>query len=184
MDEKRLIKSSKYLAKHLRHEPERLGLTLSEGGWVSIEALLAACRLHDFSLSKAELEEVVAKNDKQRFSFDSTGSLIRANQGHSIEVDLQLEPVIPPAVLYHGTGRSSVAGIWKEGISKASRHHVHLSLDIETAIMVGKRHGSPVVFNINSAAMSEDGIVFYLSTNGVWLTEYVPAQYFLAALEY
>lgn len=184
MDEKRLVKISKYLAKHLRHQPERLGLILEEGGWVTVDALLAACRRHDFTMSQLELEEVVAKNDKQRFSFDPTGTRIRANQGHSVEVDLQLETAVPPDILYHGTGRPAVASIWKDGISKMSRHHVHLSSDIETAITVGKRHGSPVVFHINALDMNANRFLFYRSTNGVWLTEYIPVSYLLTMTEH
>ena len=184
MDDKRLVRVSKYLSKHLRHEPERIGLTLADGGWVNVERLIAACHQHGFVFSRAELDEVVQKNDKQRFSFDPTGTLIRANQGHSVEVDLQLEPVTPPDILYHGTGRSAVVSIGKDGISKMDRHHVHLSADLETAIKVGKRHGSPVVFHIDAQKMNADGYVFYCSANGVWLTDYVPIQYFMTSTEH
>src|SRR5947209_4761629 len=116
MDEQRLIKISKYLSKHLRHEPERLGLTLAPGGWVQVEALLKACAAHQFAVTRAELNEVVAKNDKQRYSFDASSTMIRANQGHSVEVDLQLEPQSPPAILYHGTGEKYVNAILHEGL--------------------------------------------------------------------
>lgn len=177
MDNTRLIKISKFLSKHLRHEPERLGLTLAPGGWVPVDVLLTACEKHQFTISQAELEEVVAKNDKQRFSFDETGSLIRANQGHSVEVDLQLESVEPPEVLYHGTGQRSVALILDKGLEKMSRHHVHLSSDVETARKVGARHGKPVIFAIDAAGMRRDGHIFYRSANGVWLVGYVPPNY-------
>jgi len=183
VDEKRFIKISKYLSKYLRHQPQGLELTLALGGWVDIDTLLAACRRHDFVLSKAELEEVVALNDKQRFSFDPTGTRIRANQGHSVEVDLQLEAAVPPALLYHGTGKPAVAIIWDTGISKMSRQHVHLSANLETAIKVGRRHGSPVVFHIDSFRMNADNFVFYRSENGVWLTDYVPVLYLLKTTE-
>ncbi|MEP7285164.1 MAG: RNA 2'-phosphotransferase [Chloroflexota bacterium] len=179
MDEKRLVKISKFLAKYLRHEPEQLGLTLSPGGWVPVDALLNACRERNFALSRAELDEVVAKNNKQRFSFDPTGMLIRANQGHSTEVDLQLAPSAPPDVLYHGTGRASIEAIRQQGISKMSRHHVHLSADVETAVNVGSRHGVPFVFHIDARQMHAEGYLFYRSSNGVWLVEHVPTTYLL-----
>ena len=177
MDEKRLVKVSKYLSKHLRHQPERLGLELSPGGWVAVTDLLAACARHQFAVSRGELEEVVRCNDKQRFSFDDTGTRIRANQGHSVEVDLQLEPAEPPAVLYHGTGHGNVAPIQASGLCKMARHHVHLSADVPTAVKVGSRHGRPVVFAVDAAAMRQDGFVFYRSANGVWLVSEVPPKY-------
>ncbi len=176
-DNSRLVKVSKYLSKHLRHQPDRIGITLAPGGWVSVDELLAACAKNNFPLSRAELNEVVANNDKKRFSFDSTGSLIRANQGHSVEVDLQLEPVLPPDVLYHGTGAGAVESILQTGLSKMSRHHVHLSGDISTAKTVGSRHGKPVVFAVDAGAMHKAGYTFYCSENGVWLVDYVPPEY-------
>lgn len=177
MNDSRLVKISKYLSKHLRHQPERIGIKLTLGGWVAVDELLAACKNHSFPITRIELEEVVAKNNKQRFSFDSTGTLIRANQGHSVEIDLQLEPAIPPDELYHGTGHGAVAAILCEGLSKMSRHHVHLSQDIVTAKNVGSRHGFPVVFAVDSAAMHEAGYTFYCSENGVWLVDSVPPEY-------
>jgi putative RNA 2'-phosphotransferase len=177
MNDSRLVKISKYLSKHLRHSPERIGLKLTEGGWVVVEELLAACRKHEFKISLEELNEVVANNDKKRFSFDATGTLIRANQGHSVEVDLQLEAVAPPDVLYHGTGERSVAAILTTGLEKMSRHHVHLSKDIGTAKAVGMRHGRPAIFTIDTKAMSEAGYPFYCSDNGVWLVDRVPPEY-------
>lgn len=134
MDERRLVKVSKYLTKHLRHRPDRLGLTLEPGGWVGVEELLAACRRAQFSLTRDELVEVVERNDKRRFSFDATGTRIRASQGHSITVDLELEPAEPPEVLYHGTGHTSVEAVLVEGLQPMGRHHVHLSADYGTAI--------------------------------------------------
>jgi putative RNA 2'-phosphotransferase len=177
MDATRLTKISKYLSKHLRHQPERLGLTLQPGGWVEVSDLLAACRKNNFPISQEELEGVVAQSDKQRFAFDESGDKIRANQGHSTEVDLQLSPMEPPEFLYHGTGERSVEGIMQSGIIKMSRHHVHLSPDTETARRVGMRHGKPAILRIKAKAMQEAGHVFYCSTNGVWLSENVPAQY-------
>jgi putative RNA 2'-phosphotransferase len=177
MKDSRLVKISKYLSKHLRHQPDRLGIKLAPGGWVSVDELLAACANHSFPISRAELDEVVAQNDKKRFSFDSTGTLIRANQGHSVEVDLQLEPAAPPDVLYHGTGHRAVASIMQMGLCKMSRHHVHLSQDVESARKVGARHGRPVVFAVDAAAMHQASYTFYCATNGVWLVDRVPPDY-------
>ena len=177
MDDARLVTISKYLSKHLRHQPERLGLTLQPGGWVPVVDLLAACARHNVPLSRAELDEVVARNNKRRFSFDPTGTLIRANQGHSVAVDLQLEPVEPPAVLYHGTGHGAAERITREGLRRMARHHVHLSSDRETARIVGARHGHPVVFAVDAAAMRAAGHLFYRSDNGVWLVDHVPPAY-------
>jgi putative RNA 2'-phosphotransferase len=181
MNDSRLVKISKYLSKHLRHAPERIGLKLAEGGWVAIDDLLAACQKHSFPISHEELNEVVARNDKKRFSFDATKTLIRANQGHSVEVDLQLEPTFPPDVLYHGTGQGTVESILRTGVDKMSRHHVHLSKDIATAKKVGSRHGRPVVFTVDAAAMHRDGYKFYCSENGVWLVDRVPPEYLAIA---
>ena len=177
MDNARMVKISKYLSHHLRHHPERLGLIIAPGGWVDVDILLATCRGHHFCLTHAELEEVVRRNDKQRFSFDETGQRIRANQGHSIKVDLHLEPAMPPPILYHGTGEGKVQSILEKGLLKMKRHHVHLSKDIEAAIRVGARHGKPVVFSISTITMIETGYQFYLSTNGVWLVNDVPPQF-------
>ncbi len=177
MDEARLVKISKYLAKHLRHQPERLGLTLAPGGWVRVDDLLRACARQSFPVTRAELDLVVANNSKSRFAYDPTGALIRANQGHSVEVDLRLEPVEPPDVLYHGTGHGAVEVIGQEGLRRMARHHVHLSADVPTATAVGARHGRPVVFAVDAAAMRRDGHTFYRSANGVWLADEVPPRY-------
>jgi putative RNA 2'-phosphotransferase len=177
MDENRLLKISKYLSKHLRHQPQRIGIELAPGGWVKVDELLAACKKADFKISHEELELVVVNNDKKRFSFDESGTLIRANQGHSIEVDLQLEAQIPPNILYHGTGEKSVESILQTGLNKMSRHHVHLSVDIETAKKVGARHGNAVILLVNTTKMYEDGFKFYCSDNGVWLVDNVPPKY-------
>jgi putative RNA 2'-phosphotransferase len=168
---------SKFLSKHLRHAPEKLGLRLEAGGRVGVDELLAACAQRGFSGTRAEREEVVARNDKQRFSFDASGTKIRANQGHSVAVDLQLAPVTPPSTLYHGTGHRSEELVLAEGLKKMKRHHVHLSPDVETATRVGARHGEPVVFAVDATVMREAGHRFYVSANGVWLTDEVPAEY-------
>lgn len=178
----RLTRVSKYLSLHLRHRPEALGLTLGPGGWVPVEELLAASARRGFVISREELERVVAESDKQRFAFDEGRTRIRANQGHSVAVDLELEELAPPPVLYHGTGERTVPAILAEGLRKMQRHHVHLSADVDTARKVGARHGRPVVFAVDAAGMARDGHVFYRSANGVWLTESVPAQY-LSALD-
>ena len=144
-----------------------------------MDELLAACKKYKFSLKRTELNEVVERNDKKRFSFDATGTRIRANQGHSVQVDLQLEPVVPPDVLYHGTGRGAAESIGRQGLCKMSRHHVHLSTDIATARNVGKRWGHPVIFAVDAAAMHKAGYTFYCSENGVWLVERVSPEYLL-----
>ncbi|BAY89791.1 MULTISPECIES: RNA 2'-phosphotransferase [unclassified Tolypothrix] len=177
MNDSRLLKISKFLSKHLRHKPADIGIKLAPGGWIEINELLTACAKNKFPITRQELQLVVESNDKQRFSFDSTGTLIRANQGHSIEVDLQLEPVVPPDVLYHGTAKQSVESILQTGLSKMSRHHVHLSKDIATAKNVGARHGKPIVFAVNAVAMHQAGYIFYCSDNGVWLVDNIPPEY-------
>jgi putative RNA 2'-phosphotransferase len=177
LDPARLVKISKYLSKHLRHQPKRLGLSVAPGGWVDVRDLLAACAAHNFPVTRAELDEVVARNDKQRYSFDESGARIRANQGHSIDVDLQLTESVPPTVLYHGTGEGAVMSIEEGGLRKMARQHVHLSLEPETARRVGARHGRAVVFAVDAAVMAADGYSFYLSVNGVWLTDSVPPRY-------
>jgi putative RNA 2'-phosphotransferase len=175
--DKRLVTVSKYLAKHLRHAPKELGLTLQPGGWVSVDDLLDAARKHGFPISYDELVECVETNDKQRFAFDASGELIRANQGHSVEVDLQLEEREPPVMLYHGTVERFLPLILSEGLNKGKRHHVHLSKDTETARKVGARRGNPVVLTVEAGRMHRDGHTFFLSANGVWLTDAVPPVY-------
>ena len=142
-----------------------------------MDELLEACRHCNFPLSRSELEEVVERNDKRRFAFDESGSKIRAQQGHSIPVDLELEPTEPPAVLYHGTGESILRAILENGIHKMGRLHVHLSPDMATARKVGSRRGRPVVLEVAAGVMHRDGWTFYLSGNGVWLVEYIPLHY-------
>lgn len=177
MNNNHLVKISKYLSKHLRHTPENIGLELKNGGWVEIDKLLKACNQHNFAITREELAEVVKNNDKQRFSFDETSMLIRANQGHTIKVDLQLKASIPPDKLYHGTAIQFVNSIQKQGLQKMSRHHVHLSADINTAIKVGQRKGKVIIFIIDAAKMYQDGYQFYRSDNGVWLVNSVPPEY-------
>jgi len=177
MDTKRLVRVSKYLSKHLRHQPERIGLQLQPGGWVEVGALLQACARHGFPLTRAELDEVVARNDKQRFAFDESGTRIRAQQGHSVVVDLQLAPMEPPSVLYHGTVARNLAAIMHDGLLPMSRQHVHLSADVATARLVGARRGTPVILAVDAATMHRKSFQFFRSGNGVWLAEHVPPRY-------
>ena len=177
MNSEQIKTRSKWLSKHLRHSPERIGLQLEEGGWVDVEKLLAAARQFRMEMSRAQLEEVVRENDKQRFSFDPGGIKIRANQGHSVAVDLGLEAQTPPAVLFHGTGAQNRELLLSQGLKKMRRHHVHLSQQVETATKVGARHGKPLVFEVDAAQMHRDGFEFFRSENGVWLTDEVPPRY-------
>jgi putative RNA 2'-phosphotransferase len=180
MNEKSRVRVSKFLSRHLRHAPEDLGLTLQPGGWVSVAELLAGCARAGLALTRDELREVIETSDKQRFSFDETGERVRANQGHSSEVDLQLEARVPPDVLYHGAPEGVVPAILAEGLKRMARHHVHLSPDVPTARKVGARRGRPVILEVDAAAMGRDGVVFYCSANGVWLVDEVPARYLRA----
>ena len=173
---KRLIKISKFLSLVLRHKPEIVGLQLDEGGWVEIENLLNACDTYGKPLNEKDLIEVVEKNDKQRFLIKD--GRIRANQGHSLEVDLQLERFDPPQWLYHGTASQFMNSISTDGLNKMKRQYVHLSEDIETARRVGIRYGKPVILRVSAAQMNLEGYKFYLSSNGVWLTNHVPSQFF------
>jgi putative RNA 2'-phosphotransferase len=173
----RLIRLSKYLAKYLRHAPHELGLTLQPGGWVLVDDLLAAGRRHGFPISYDDLVECVETNDKQRFGFDVSGEMNRANQGHSVEVDLQLDERQPPELLYHGTVERFLPSILEEGLKKGKRHHVHLSKDVETARKVGSRRGKPVILQVDAGRIHRDGHKFLLSPNGVWLTDSVAPVY-------
>jgi putative RNA 2'-phosphotransferase len=177
MDRKQRTEVSKFRSYHLRHAPEGLGLTLEAGGWVAVADLLGGCARAGRPLSRQDLDEVVATSEKKRFSFDDTGTRIRANQGHSVEVDLELKPVTPPAVLYHGTTARFLAAIQAGGLQRMARHHVHLSPTVEAARVVGARRGPPVVLAIDAAALAADGAVFYCSENGVWLVDEVPPRY-------
>lgn len=175
MDDRRLVKTSKYLSKHLRHQPERLGLELGPGGWVDVEVLLGALDTHGFALTRAELEEVVERNDKRRFTFDAERTRIRAAQGHSVAVDLELEAVPPPAELFHGTPRANVDAILREGLRPGTRQHVHLSPDLATARRVGRRRDPrPAILVVRAAELAAAGHAFYRADNGVWLTDAVP----------
>jgi putative RNA 2'-phosphotransferase len=173
----RLIRLSKYLAKYLRHAPQELGLTLRPGGWVPVDDLLAAAEKSGFLITYDELVECVESNDKQRFAFDVSGELIRANQGHSVNVNLQLDEREPPETLYHGTVERFLSSILEEGLVRGNRLHVHLSKDVETARKVGSRRGKPVILKVDAGRMHREGHKFLSSANGVWLTEAVPPVY-------
>jgi putative RNA 2'-phosphotransferase len=177
MNEKDKKRISKLLSLVLRHEPEYIGLELDGNGWAVVAELMAKAAKKGYTFSREELEEVVVTNDKQRFAFDEDGLKIRANQGHSIEVDLEMIAQTPPTVLYHGTVERFLVAIRSEGLKKMSRQHVHLSKDRETAIKVGSRRGKPLILTVRAGDMAMDGFVFFLSENGVWLTDAVPAKY-------
>ncbi|MCR5292465.1 MAG: RNA 2'-phosphotransferase [Eubacterium sp.] len=171
-----LKNTSKYISLILRHKPETIGITLDEHGWANVDELIAGIsRTQDFSMEM--LEEIVSTDEKQRYSFNDDKTLIRANQGHSIPVDVELEKTKPPKYLYHGTGEKYRESIDNQGLIPKSRLYVHLSADIETAIKVGSRHGKPIVYRVWAGIMQDSGFDFYKSVNGVWLTSKVPTQY-------
>ncbi|SHL43524.1 putative RNA 2'-phosphotransferase [Chitinophaga jiangningensis] len=174
MDEKQKKHISKFLSLVLRHKPEEIGLELDANGWAVIDDLIAKA---DVKFSKGDLMDIVASSDKQRFALNEDQTKIRANQGHSINIDLGLPPSVPPEILYHGTAADTVGVIRKEGIQRMSRQYVHLSTHKDTAVQVGGRHGAPVIVTVRTGEMHADGLVFYLSENKVWLTEFVPAKY-------
>lgn len=174
LDEKRTVKASKFLSLVLRHQPETIGITLDEAGWVDVDVLLAACAARGRGLSRAELDHVVATNNKARFAFSDDGRRIRASQGHSVTVELGLAAAVPPDVLFHGTASRTLPLILAEGLRPMSRQDVHLSADVETAVRVGSRHGRPVVLAVDARELAAEGHVFRVSANGVWLTDRVP----------
>lgn len=171
------IQTSKFLSYVLRHRPDSIGITLDENGWVDIGELLAAAQRHGKNVSRTQLERVVATNDKKRFALSDDGRRIRASQGHSVAVDLDLEPVIPPKLLYHGTVERFLDSIRAQGLVRGSRHHVHLSPDEATARKVGSRRGKPIILTVEAAQMHEAGHQFFRSANNVWLTEKVPVEF-------
>ena len=170
------IKISKYIAYLLRHRPDAAGITLDEHGWAKTEELLAGVN-RTAALTMEELEEIVRTDEKQRYSFNADKTRIRANQGHSIQVDVELTEKKPPAVLFHGTAVRFRESIEEQGLLPGGRLYVHLSPDVETALKVGKRHGKPMVYRVDAGRMYRDGVVFYLSENGVWLTKTVSPEY-------
>jgi putative RNA 2'-phosphotransferase len=180
MTNNNLKSTSKFISLILRHHPEVIGITLDEHGWADVQEFIDGINKdgkHDLTLEK--LEEIIRTDEKQRYSFNEDHTKIRANQGHSIPVDVELEKTYPPEILYHGTGEKYASSIDKEGLLPKSRLYVHLSKDVQTAEEVGSRHGKPVVYQVNAGEMSRDGITFYLSANGVWLVKSVPVRYLI-----
>lgn len=171
-------KLSKFISLVLRHNPDAAHITVDEHGWADVEELLAGIQSTGRKIDMNILEEIVATDNKQRYSFNQDKTLIRANQGHSIAVDVELKEQEPPELLYHGTATRFLGSIEREGLKPMSRLYVHLSKDIETALKVGGRHGVPVVLKVHSGDMYRDGYKFYLSENGVWLTQKVDTKYF------
>ena len=170
------VKLSRYLSLVLRHHPEAAGITLDEHGWAKVDALIEGVS-RKRPITFEILEEIVREDDKQRYSFNEDKTLIRANQGHSVPVDVELLKAAPPKCLYHGTGEKYTASIDLQGLLPKGRLYVHLSSDVPTAWKVGKRHGSPVIYLVDSESMANDGHPFYLSVNGVWLVSAVPVKY-------
>ncbi|MBW6420084.1 RNA 2'-phosphotransferase [Rhizobium sp. XQZ8] len=168
---------SKLLSHVLRHAPERLGIVLDANGWTSVDILISKAQEKGFAIDRPILEGVVAGSDKKRFTLSEDGQLIRAAQGHSVAIDLGLQPSDPPEILFHGTAEDNLEPIMAEGLKPGTRQHVHLSLDEATAIKVGSRHGKPIVLKVNAGEMQRNGFVFFRAENGVWLTTHVPPVY-------
>lgn len=180
MEAKERKRISKYLSYVLRHHPELIDLALDKNGWANTQELIEKSASKNHILNIEILRDIVETNDKKRFSFNEDESLIRANQGHSIQhIDLEMEAQEPPVILYHGTVSKFLESIKEKGLVKGSRQHVHLSLDVETAKKVGSRRGVPLILKIEAQRMCLDGYEFYLSANGVWLTEHIPAKYII-----
>jgi putative RNA 2'-phosphotransferase len=177
MSDERTIRLSKFLSLVLRHKPDEIGITLDTAGWVDVDVLLAAMASHGRAITVDELRHAVEISDKKRFALSDDGRRIRASQGHSVEVELGYEPAAPPDVLFHGTVERFLDSIREHGLVKGARHHVHLSRDVETASHVGARRGRAVILTIDAAAMAREGMIFFVSANGVWLTEHVPARF-------
>ncbi len=172
MTSKEKTKTSKFLSLVLRHKPEEIGLVLDSDGWADVNELLQKT-----DISFEDLKEVVNSNDKKRFTFSDDFNKIRASQGHSIKVDLKLEPTTPPEILFHGTAEKNIVSILGKGLLKQDRNYVHLSADIDTAKKVGMRYGKPIVLKISALKMHQEGYKFYISKNNVWLTDFVPERF-------
>jgi putative RNA 2'-phosphotransferase len=174
------VAASRQLSYVLRHHPESIGITLDPAGWVGVDTLLTALAAHGRPLTRTALDRIVAGTDKQRFEVRDEhirAAQIRAIQGHSIDVTLGLDPVAPPAVLFHGTVARNLAGIRADGLRRGRRQYVHLSPDEQTATAVGARRGEPVILRVEAGAMHAAGLIFYRAANGVWLTDHVPPQW-------
>lgn len=171
------VRLGRFISYVLRHHPEKIHLHMDHHGWVHTDELIRQMNQYGYVIDQQTLDRIVATNNKHRYSYNADHTLIRANQGHSIPVDVEMPECVPPDVLYHGTGVKSVSAILKEGIRPMGRLYVHLSPDQKTAEMVGRRHGEAAIFAVDTRRMHEDGVVFYLSANHVWQTEYVAPQY-------
>ena len=168
---------SKFLSLVLRHQPEKIGIDLNEAGWTSVNELLEAMRQNGRKINRDTLDHVVASNDKQRFEFSEDGAMIRATQGHSVEVELGYQSANPPEFLLHGTPATAVDEIRRDGLRKMKRHHVHLHAEVSTAEAVGARRGAPMVLKVLSQQMANEGYLFFVTPNNVWLTDRVPARF-------
>jgi putative RNA 2'-phosphotransferase len=177
MTDKEIARTSKFLSLVLRHEPERIGLKLDSAGWVGAAELLEAASCHGVALTLEQLKHIVTTSDKKRFALSEDETRIRASQGHSIDVDLQYAPQVPPELLYHGTATRFLDGIRDKGLLKMGRHHVHLSAETVVTVQVGARHGKPALLVIRAGEMHRAGHVFCRSANGVWLVDHVPMQF-------
>ena len=173
-----ITRMGKFLSFILRHNPSKIGITLDPAGWANVDELLKG-----MNIEYGVLNAIVETNNKNRYSFNENKTKIRANQGHSIKIDLGLESVEPPSILYHGTATRFLDSIYKDGIQKMKRHHVHLSDNKDTAVDVGKRHGKVIVLEVDAEQMYKDGIEFYKSENGVWLTDMVDSKYLVKSGE-
>jgi putative RNA 2'-phosphotransferase len=173
------LEISRHLSYVLRHRPDSIGIVLDAGGWVLVDDLLSALVRTGVSISRAQLERVVAENEKQRFALSGDGMRIRASQGHSVPVQLGYQTAEPPEILYHGTVARFLEAIRRDGLHRGRRHHVHLSADRSTATVVGARRGEAVVLNVRASEMHRSGHRFFRSANGVWLTDAVPAEYII-----
>jgi len=177
IDEKKIISISKFLSLVLRHQPETIGIELDQNGWTDVDILLKKSNSYGIRLDNETLKRIVETNSKKRFAFNETFDRIRASQGHSVEIELGYTSQKPPENLFHGTGEKSVQSIFDTGLQKQNRQQVHLSADLETAIKVGQRHGKPIVFKVLAEQMFNDKFEFFISDNGVWLTDNVPIKY-------
>jgi len=177
IDEKTNIRYSKYLSTVLRHNPKMLGIELDQNGWVDIDILIEKMNQKGFIIDLNILTNIIETNSKKRFAFNENRSKIRASQGHTIQVELNLIEKLPPQYLYHGTGQQSISGIFSRGIEKRKRQYVHLSSTIETALIVGKRHGVPNILQVAAMDMNKEGYSFYLSENNIWLVDFVPPKF-------
>jgi len=177
MNNNKVIKHSKFLSLILRHKPQTIGIELDNNGWVDIDLLLQKTNDYGRKLTREELNFIVENNSKQRFAIDIVTNKIRANQGHSLNINLGFEPIQPPEILFHGTAQRFLDSIFEKGLEKRNRHHVHLSADRDTATNVGQRHGKPIILEVQAMEMFKNGFQFFKSENGVWLTDKVPLKY-------